>query len=121
MYIWTSSTPVVLDDSEDDNHDDDDFNDDDDTKDDDGPVSIDINYSRPNTTQKSIESKLPLPAWATQDKLLSHMKKQEGRRGSAIFDTVNITVDLEDIFPPPSRKRKISTQAQGNGKRRKLN
>ena len=32
----------------------------------------DINYLRPNTTQKRIEPKLPLPAWATQPKLITH-------------------------------------------------
>ena len=49
------------------------------------------------------------------------MKKQERRRGSEVFDTTNITVDLDAIFSPPSRKRKISSEPKRKGKRRKLN
>ena len=54
--------PVVLDSEEDDDNGDDDVHDDD-MEEDDTLVSIDL---RPNTTQKRIEAKLPLPVWATQ-------------------------------------------------------
>ena len=71
--------------------------------------------------KKRIEAKLPLPAWATQPKLITHMRKLERRRGSEVFDTTNITVDLDAIFTPPSRKRKFSSEPNSKAKRRKYN
>ena len=111
---------MVLDSDEDDDDGDDDVHDDD-TEEDDTLVSIDINYLRPNTTQKRIEAKLPLPAWATQPKLIAHMRKQERRRGSEVFDTTNITVDLDAIFTTLSRKRNFSSEPNSKAKSRKLN
>ena len=107
--------PVVLDRNEDDDDGDDDVHDD--TEEDDTLVSIDINYLRPNMTQKRIEAKLLCPL----GQLNPHMRKQERRRGSEVFDTTNITVDLDAIFTTPSRKRKFSSKPNSKAKRRKLN
>ena len=105
--------PVVLDSDEDDDDGDDNVHDDD-TEEDDTLVSIDINYLRPNMTQKRTEAKLLCPL----GQLNPHMRKQERRRGSEVLDT---TVDLDAIFTPPSRKRKFSSEPNSKVKRRKYN